>query len=74
MKKYQNARYYFRSPTSKLNQQEQSDVVSKSTVPSNRYNIFPIILLLANSETPYNLNIVLSFHPPLEPITAFLRL
>ena len=27
-------------------------------------------LLLTNHETPYNLNIVLSFHPSFEPITA----
>ena len=32
--------------------------------------IFSVILLLTNHETLYNLNIVLSFHPPFEPITA----
>ena len=32
--------------------------------------IFPLCLLLTNHETLYNLNIVLSFHPPLEPISA----
>ena len=31
---------------------------------------FPVTLLLTNLETLYNLNIVLSFHPPFEPITA----
>ena len=49
------------------------DAVSKSTAkiyPSNKYNIFPLILLLTNHEKPYNLNIVLSFHPPFKPITA----
>ena len=32
--------------------------------------IFSVILLLTNHETLYNLNIVLSFHPPFGPITA----
>ena len=71
--KYQNATSYFLSHTSKLDQQKQLDVVLKITAkiyPSNKYNIFPVILLLTNHETPYNLNIVLSFQPPFEPITA----
>ena len=32
--------------------------------------LFPIYLLLTHQETLYSLNIVLSFHPPFEPITA----
>ena len=47
------------------------DAVSKCAAkiyPYNIYDLFPVILLLTNHETPYNLiNIVLSFHP----ITAF---
>ena len=35
---------------------------------------FPYFLLLTNQETLYNLNIVLSFHPSFEPITALLQL
>ena len=33
-----------------------------------------MVSLLTNHETLYNLNIVPSFHPPFEPITAFLQL
>ena len=64
---------FFLSHTSKPNQQKQRDVVSKCTVNiylSNKYDFFPIILLLTNHEALYNLNIVLSFHPPFEPITT----
>ena len=31
---------------------------------------FPVCLLVTNHETLYNINIVLSFHPPGEPITT----
>ena len=31
---------------------------------------FPVCSLLTNHETLYNINIVLSFHPPFEPITV----
>ena len=31
---------------------------------------FPVCLLLTNHETLYNINIVLSFHPPGEQITT----
>ena len=31
---------------------------------------FPVSLLLTNHETLYNINIVLSFHQPGEPITT----
>ena len=59
-KKYQNARSFFLSRTSKLNHQKQWNVVPKSTAkidPSNKYNIFPSCLL-TNHETPYNLKIL----------------
>ena len=74
MKKYQNAGSFFLSHTSRLNQQKQRDAVLKSAAkiyPSNKYNLFPISLLLTNYETPYKLNIVLSYHPPFEQITVF---
>ena len=32
--------------------------------------VFPVCLLLTNYETFYNINFVLSFHPPCEPITT----
>ena len=38
--------------------------------PSNKYNIFPVFLLLTNHETSHSLNIVLSFNPHFEPITV----
>ena len=47
-KKIQNARSFFLSHTSKVNQQKQWDVVSKSTAkiyPSNKYNIFPSFII-----------------------------
>ena len=47
-KKYQNARSFFLSHTTKLNQQKQWDVVPKSTAkidPSNKYNIFPSFII-----------------------------
>ena len=42
--------------------------------PSNKYDLFHVIILLTNYESLYNLNIVLSFHPPYKPITALLHL
>ena len=59
-KKYQNARSFFLSHISKLNQQKQWDVVSKSTTKiyqSNKYNIFPSFII-TNHETPYSLKIL----------------
>ena len=59
-KKYQNARSFFLSHITKLNQQKQWDVVPKSTAkidPSNKYNIFPSFIM-TNHETPYNLKIL----------------
>ena len=44
------------------------------TLRCNKYDFFPVCILLTNHETLYNLNIVLSFHPPLESINAFLQL
>ena len=72
-KKYQNARSFFLSHTSKLNQQKQLDVVSKSTAKmytSDKYNIFPNFIIDQSWNTLQLKNIVLSFHPPFEPITA----
>ena len=72
-KKYQNARSFFLSHTSKLNQQKQWEVVSKSTAkiyPSNKYNIFPSFIIDQSWNTLQLKNIVLSFHPPFEPISA----
>ena len=72
-KKYQNARSFFLSHTSKLNQQKKRDVVSKSTAkiyPSNKYNIFPSFIIDQSWNTSQLKNIVLGFHPPFEPITA----
>ena len=64
----------FLSHTCKLNRQKQRDVVSRSAAdiyPSNKYDFFPACLFLTNHETLYNLNTVLSFHPPFGPITLF---
>ena len=72
-KKYQNARSFFLSHTSKLNQQKQWEVVSKSTAkiyPSNKYNILPSFIIDQSWNTLQLKNIVLSFHPPFEPISA----
>ena len=72
-KKYQNVRSFFLSDTTKLNQQKQWDVVPKSTAkidPSNKYNIFPSFIIDQSWNTLQLKNIVLSFHPPFEPITA----
>ena len=72
-KKYQNARSFFLSHTSKLNQQKQWEAVSKSTAkiyPSNKYNIFPSFIIDQSWNTLQLKNIVLSFHPPFEPISA----
>ena len=47
--------------------------ISKSAAniyPSYKYEFFPVFLLLTNQGTLYNLNIVLRFHPPFEPITT----
>ena len=71
--KKQNARSFFLSHNSKLNQQKQWDVVSKSTAkiyPSNKYNIFPSCIIDQSWNTLQLKNIVLSFHPPFEPITT----
>ena len=38
--------------------------------PSSKYEYFPIILLLTNHETLFNMNIVLSINPSFEPISA----
>ena len=48
-------------------------VQQRYTYLSNKYNSFHVILSLTHHETPYNLNIVLSFHTPFEPepITVF---
>ena len=72
-KKYQNARSFFLSHTTKLNQQKQWNVVPKSTAkidPSNKYNIFPSFIIDQSWNTLQLKNIVLSFHPPFQPITA----
>ena len=72
-KKYQNARSFFLSHTTKLNQQKQWDVVPQRTAkidPSNKYNIFPSFIIDQSWNTLQLKNIVLSFHPPFEPITA----
>ena len=53
-KKCENTRCYFLSHNSKFNQQMQRDVVSNSAAkiyPSNKYGVFPVILLLTNHET-----------------------
>ena len=53
-KKCENTRCFFLSHNSKFNQQKQRDVVSKSAAkiyPSNKYGVFPVILLLTNHET-----------------------
>ena len=45
---------FFLSHNSKFNQQKQRDVVSKGAAkiyPSNKYGVFPVILLLTNHET-----------------------
>ena len=75
-KKYQNARSFFLSHASELNQQKQWDVVSKSTAkidPSNKYNIFPSFIIDQSWNTIQIKNAVLSFHPPFEPITALFK-
>ena len=64
---------FFLIHTSKANQQNQRDVVSKSVANiyrSYKYDFFPVILLLTNHEALFNLNIVLIFHSPFEPISA----
>ena len=70
--------FFFLSHTSKPNQQRQRDAVPKSAAniyPSNKYDFFPVILLLTNHEALFIIHIVLSFHPPFEPISAvFLQL
>ena len=72
-RKTTTARSFFLSHTSKPNQQKQRAVVSKSAAniyPSNKYDFFRVILLLTNHDALFNINIVLSFHPPFEPISA----
>ena len=72
-KKYQNTRSFFLSHTSKLYQHKQWNVVPKGTAkidPSNKYNIFPSFIIDQSWNTLQLKNIVLSFHPPFEPITA----
>ena len=57
-KKCENTRCFFLSHNSKVNQQKQRDVVSKSAAkiyPSNKYGVFPVILLLTNHETTCHL-------------------
>ena len=54
VKKYENTTCFLLSHNSKFNQQKQRDVVSKSAAkiyPSNKYGVFPVILLLTNHET-----------------------
>ena len=73
LNKKQNARSFYLCHTSKLYQQKQWDVVSKSTAkiyPSNKYNIFPSFNINQSWNTFQLKNIVLSFHQPFEPITA----
>ena len=73
IEKYQSARSFFLSHTSKLVQQKQLYAVSKCAAniyPPSKYECFPLILLLTNYKTLFNINIVLSFHPPFEPISA----
>ena len=56
-KNHQNARSIFQSHTCKLNPIKQRDNVSKiaaNIFPSNRYDCFPLCLLLTNYETLYN--------------------
>ena len=79
IEKYQNLRSFFLSHTSKHKKQKQWFVVPKSAAniymyPSSKYEYFAVILLLTNHETLFNLNIVLSFHPPFEPISAFVTI
>ena len=72
-KKYQNTRSFFLSHTSKLYQHKQWNAVPKGTAkidPSNKYNIFPSFIIDQSWNTLQLKNIVLSFHPPFEPITA----
>ena len=76
-KKYQNTRSFFLSHTSKLYQHKQWNVVPKGTAkidPSNKYNIFPSFIIDQSWNTLQLKNIVLSFHPPFEPITALLNI
>ena len=79
-KKSQNARSFFLSHTTKLNQQKQWDVVSKSTAkidPSNKYNIFPSFIIDQSWNTLQlkilcwaSTHLLSQPHPPFEPITA----
>ena len=49
-----------------------SDTLFKKKVQQlySKYEYFPVILLLTNHATFFNINIVLSIHPPFEPISA----
>ena len=56
------ARSFFLSHTGNLNQQKQRDVVSKSSAhiyPSNKYDFFPVNLLLTNHKALYIVYIIL---------------
>ena len=75
--KYQNARSFILSHTNKPDQQKKRDVVPKSAAniyPPYKYEFFLVILLLTYHEALFNSNIVLSFHPPFEPISAQLTI
>ena len=53
-KKMREYKVFFLSHNSKFNQQKQRDVVSNSAAKiylSNKYGVFPVILLLTNHET-----------------------
>ena len=73
LKKIPKCKIFFLSPNSKLNQQKQWYVVSQRAAkiyPSSKYEYFPVILLLTNHETLFNINIVPSFHTRFEPIST----
>ena len=55
---------FFLSHNSKMNQQKQCDVISNITANiylSNKYEFFPICLLLTNHETLYSLKILTEY-------------
>ena len=68
-KNISKSKVFFLSHTSKLNQQKHWKSAA-NIILSNKYAFFPVVLLMTNHEALYSLNIVLSFHPPFEPITA----
>ena len=60
-----------------FNQDKQWYAVSKSAAdvyPSRKYEYFAVILLLTNQETLFNINSVLSIHPPLSQSVTCLQL